>query len=145
MIKSLFLYASLFSSFCFAQEREIAITIDDLPLVASKMSTLHDQLLAMERFTNIVSALVEYKVPATGFVIAGAIERGQWRFLEQFRHAGFLLGNHTYSHYNLNQMSAEQYIADIERAEKNSLLLFLNPNIFVTPTLRKVIQFQSRR
>ncbi|KTD25634.1 MULTISPECIES: polysaccharide deacetylase family protein [Legionella] len=135
MIKSLFLYASLFSSFCFAQEREIAITIDDLPLVASKMSTLHDQLLAMERFTNIVSALVEYKVPATGFVIAGAIERGQWRFLEQFRHAGFLLGNHTYSHYNLNQMSAEQYIADIERAEKKLSPLISKPKYFRYPYL----------
>lgn len=135
MIKSLFIYATLFSSLSFAQEREIAITLDDLPLVASKMNTIHDQLLATGRFANIVQALSKYKVPTTGFVIAGAIQRGQWGFLEQFRQAGFMLGNHTYSHYNLNHRSAEEYIMDIDRADKLLAPIMTNPKYFRYPYL----------
>lgn len=118
MLKLLFFYMVLFSSACFAQEREIAITIDDLPLVASRMDSASNRQLAQERFTRIIEALTKYKVPVTGFVIAGAIAKGQQAFLKQFRQAGFKLGNHTYSHYNLNEMSAKEYIADIDHADK---------------------------
>ena len=111
-MRKLYLFCLLFSSFtCLAETHEIAITIDDLPLVASKMDTPGNQQRSTERFNKIVEALTQNKVPATGFVIAGAIAKGQWAFLEQFRNAGFDLGNHTYSHYNLNQMNAEKYIA----------------------------------
>jgi peptidoglycan/xylan/chitin deacetylase (PgdA/CDA1 family) len=135
MLKLLFIYTALFSSLCFAGDREIAITIDDLPLVASQMNTPNNQQRSRERFTKIVEAFTKYKVPATGFVIAGAIEKGQWAFLEQFRQAGFMLGNHTYSHYNLNQMSAEKYIADIERADKILAPIMTEPRYFRYPYL----------
>ncbi|KTC87490.1 MULTISPECIES: polysaccharide deacetylase family protein [Legionella] len=135
MIKLLFIWASLMSSLCLAQGREIAITIDDLPLVASKMNTMNDQLLAMERFARIVEAFTLYKVPATGFVIAGSIAKGQWVFLDQFRHAGLTLGNHTYSHYNLNEISAEKYIADIDRADKILAPVISEPKYFRYPYL----------
>ena len=118
MNKFLFIPLTIYSSLCCAQEHEIAITLDDLPLVASKMNTPANQERSTERFNNIVQALVKYKVPATGFVIGGAIGKGQWSFLEEFRNAGFTIGNHTYSHYNLNAMSADKYIADIARADK---------------------------
>lgn len=130
-----FLFTALFSSVCFAQEREIAITMDDLPLVASRMNTPANKQRATERFMQIVQAFQKYKVPVTGFVIAGAIEKGQWEFLEQFRQAGFMLGNHTYSHYNLNQMSAEKYIADIERADKILAPILTTPKYFRYPYL----------
>ncbi|WP_051555109.1 polysaccharide deacetylase family protein [Legionella fairfieldensis] len=135
MIKLLALSAILFSSWCFAQVREIAITLDDLPLVASKMNTPENQLLARKRFNNIVQAFTKYQVPVTGFVIAGAIEQGQWAFLEQFRQAGFLLGNHTYSHYNLNQTNANEYIADIDRADKILAPILTEPKYFRYPYL----------
>jgi peptidoglycan/xylan/chitin deacetylase (PgdA/CDA1 family) len=125
----------LFSSLCCAQEREIAITIDDLPLVASMMNTPANQKRSIDRFTQIVQTFEKYKVPVVGFVIAGAIEKGQWSFLEQFRQAGFMLGNHTYSHYNLNQMSAEKYIADIERADKILAPIMSTPKYFRYPYL----------
>ena len=135
MFKLFCFYLALFSSLCFAQEREIAITIDDLPLVASKMNTAANQKRATDRFTNIVNAFVTYKVPATGFVIAGAIEKGQKAFLEQFLKAGLTLGNHTYSHYNLNAMSAEKYIADIDRADKILAPIISTPKYFRYPYL----------
>ncbi len=125
----------LLISQCFAQTREIAITIDDLPLVASKMNTPGNQQRSTERFMRIIAALTENKVPATGFVIAGAIAEGQWAFLEAFRNAGFSIGNHTYSHYNLNSMSAEKYIADLDRADKILTPLMTEPKYFRYPYL----------
>jgi peptidoglycan-N-acetylglucosamine deacetylase len=129
------LFLSLAVSTCFGQVKEIALTIDDLPLVASKMDTPGNQQRSTERFNKIVEALTENKIPATGFVIAGAIAKGQWAFLEQFRNAGFALGNHTYSHYNLNQMSAEKYIADVAKADKILAPLLTEPKYFRYPYL----------
>lgn len=135
MRKLHFLILLFFTCSCFSQTREIAITIDDLPLVASKMNTPGNQQRATERFSKIIQALTDNKVPATGFVIAGAIGKGQWTFLEQFRDAGFMLGNHSYSHYNLNQMRAERYIADLERADKILAPLLTEPKYFRYPYL----------
>lgn len=135
MKKLNFLFLLFFVCNCFAQTKEIAITIDDLPLVASKMNTPGNQQRATERFNKIIEALTENQVPATGFVIAGSIANGQWAFLEAFRKAGFMVGNHTYSHYNLNQMSAEKYIADLDRADKMLAPLLTEPKYFRYPYL----------
>ncbi|CAM2965551.1 polysaccharide deacetylase [Legionella steigerwaltii] len=135
MLKLVFLFIALFSSVCFADEKEIAITMDDLPLVASRMNTPGNRQRTTERFTQIVQTFQKYKVPVIGFVIAGAIEKGQWAFLEQFRKAGFMLGNHTYSHYDLDQISAEKYIADIDRADKILTPIMTNPKYFRYPYL----------
>lgn len=135
-MRNLYCVVMLLCAFnCFGQEREIAITIDDLPLVASKMDTPANQQRAMERFTSIVQAFAENKVPATGFVIAGSIGKGQMAFLQQFLDAGLSLGNHTYSHYNLNQKSADKYIADIDRADKILSPLLTTPKYFRYPYL----------
>jgi peptidoglycan/xylan/chitin deacetylase (PgdA/CDA1 family) len=135
MLKLLFLCITLFSSLCFAEEREIAITMDDLPLVASRMNTSGNIQRSTERFNQIVETFQKYKVPVIGFVIAGAIEKGQWAFLEQFRKAGFMLGNHTYSHYDLDQVSAEKYINDIDRADKILAPILTSPKYFRYPYL----------
>ncbi|MBA2651187.1 MAG: polysaccharide deacetylase family protein [Tatlockia sp.] len=135
MRKLYFLCVLLTSFTCFGQTREIALTIDDLPLVASKMDTAGNQQRATERFNKIIEALTINKIPATGFVIAGAIANGQWDFLEQFKKAGFEVGNHTYSHYNLNQMSAEKYIADLDKADKILTPLLTEPKYFRYPYL----------
>lgn len=124
-----------FACNCFGQTQEIAITIDDLPLVGSRMNTPGNQQRSTERFMKIIQALTENQVPATGFVIAGAIEKGQWEFLEQFRHAGLMIGNHTYSHYNLNQTNVDKYIADVERADKVLAPLLAEPKYFRYPYL----------
>lgn len=120
---------------CAAQTREIAVTIDDLPLVASKMDNPANRQRSTERFMKIIQAFTDNKVPATGFVISGAIEKGQWEFLEQFRNAGLMIGNHTYSHKSLNQIGAEKYIADIDRADKVIAPLLTEPHYFRYPYL----------
>ncbi len=115
--------------------REIAITLDDLPLVGS---TGHNEAALRrehDRFYRIIDTLVENQVPATGFVIAGSIGKGQWEFLEAFHDAGFTIGNHTYSHANLNSMSSEKYIENVARADKILNPLMSHPRYFRYPYL----------
>lgn len=115
--------------------REVAITIDDLPFVGSANNK--DSALKREhdRFLKILDTLVENQVPATGFVIAGSIERGQWELLEAFHNAGFTIGNHTYTHANLNTTSADKYIENIDRADKRLDKLMSHPRYFRYPYL----------
>jgi len=134
-LNAIWLLSLLVSWDCFAETKEITITIDDLPLVASKMNTPGNQQRSTERFMRIIQALSENNVPATGFVIAGSIGHGQWAFLEQFRNAGFMIGNHTYSHQDLNHMSAETYIADVARADRILAPLMTEPKYFRYPYL----------
>ncbi len=134
--KGLVLAASifLFNPAIFA-ENEIAITIDDLPFVGSGTNTPNNYKRTQERFMAIVNALVENQVPATGFVIGGAIAKNEWEFLEAFRNQGFNLGNHTYTHRSLNSESADKYIADIERADTRLTPIMTEPKYFRYPYL----------
>lgn len=121
---------------CFAtEEREIAITIDDLPFVGSGTNTPASLKRTQDRFMAIVKALVDNQVPATGFVIGGAVAKNEWDFLETFRNQGFTLGNHTYTHKSLGGMSADKYIADIERADNKLAQIMTEPKYFRYPYL----------
>ncbi|RUR07720.1 polysaccharide deacetylase family protein [Legionella sp. km772] len=124
-----FLNSNLFA------ENEIAITIDDLPFVGSGTSTPANLKRTQERFMAIVNALVENQVPATGFVIGGAIAKNEWEFLEIFRNQGFNVGNHTYTHRSLNSESADKYIADIDRADNRLSPVMTEPKYFRYPYL----------
>ena len=131
---ALFLFASL-TNISFAQEREIAITIDDLPFVGTNSNDEGNLKRSHDRFMQIVQALIDNHVPAIGFVIAGSIGKGQWQLLEEFRKDGFDLGNHTYTHANLNRISADQYITEIERADKKLEPVMTQPKYFRYPYL----------
>lgn len=127
----------LFNLPCFAEEEqnEIAITIDDLPFVGSGTSTPSNLKRTQDRFMALVNTLVEKQVPATGFVIGGAIAKNEWDLLQSFRDHGLSIGNHTYTHRSLNGMSADQYIADIDRADKRLSSIVTEPKYFRFPYL----------
>lgn len=129
------LITSTLSNSCFAFEREIAITIDDLPFVGTTNNNPAKLQREHDRFMSILQALVDNKVPATGFVIAGTIEKDQMELLEAFKNAGFIIGNHTYSHANLNTTTAEKYIANVEHADKILAPLMTSPKYFRYPYL----------
>lgn len=138
MLKHLLGVASLFlilNHQCFAEDHEIAITIDDLPFVGSGTSTPGNLKRTQERFMAIVNTLVENQVPATGFAIGGAIAKNEWELLEIFRNQGFSIGNHTYKHRSLNSMTAENYIADIEKADTVLSPVMTEPKYFRYPYL----------
>ena len=129
------LIGTLASSCCFAMEREIALTIDDLPFVGSNNKNANSVKRSNDRIQSIIQALVDHKIPATGFIIGEAVTKEQLPLLEEFRANGIALGNHTWSHKSLNNLSAENYIADIDRADKKLTPLLTEPKYFRYPYL----------
>ncbi|MCX7117187.1 MAG: polysaccharide deacetylase family protein [Legionellales bacterium] len=110
----------------FAQGRELALTIDDLPFVGESKN-FHLNL--------ILDALKGADIPATGFVIAKEVTASTMETLKKFHGAGLTLGNHTRSHANLNNMSSQAYINDIASADVILSELLTRPKFFRYPYL----------
>lgn len=126
---------SLSSFQIFAQTREIAITIDDLPFVGTTHNKPGNLKREEERFLRILDSIKAHNVPVTGFVVAGTIEKDQWQLLEEFHQAGLTIGNHTHTHANLNHTNAQKYIDDIDKADKVLTPLMNGPKFFRYPYL----------
>jgi peptidoglycan/xylan/chitin deacetylase (PgdA/CDA1 family) len=108
--------------------REVAVTFDDLPAPSdSVVSYTPEALQAMT--ARLLAALKENHIPAIGFVNEDKLDRGDFKqrvdLLKMWLNAGFLLGNHTYSHPDLDSMSLASYELDFLRGEQvtDSLLL----------------------
>jgi peptidoglycan/xylan/chitin deacetylase (PgdA/CDA1 family) len=103
--------------------REIAITIDDLPLAA----TLNQDLVRGRQATrDLVAALTRHRVPAIGFVNEIKLEDGgrvnpeRVALLRQWIDAGLELGNHTRTHPDLHRVPLEEFKADLLAGEKTT-------------------------
>jgi peptidoglycan/xylan/chitin deacetylase (PgdA/CDA1 family) len=102
------------------QTRTMAVTIDDLPYVASAEQPF---LVNAQRTTRqMLSALQAHRAPAVGFVNEGKLQMTGERdarvaLLQQWLDAGMTLGNHTYSHPDFNQRTVEQFQDDIIKGE----------------------------
>jgi peptidoglycan/xylan/chitin deacetylase (PgdA/CDA1 family) len=99
-----------------AQAQEIAFTFDDLPA--------HSILPPGESRLDVANSLIqtwktEKMPPVYGFVNGIRIEQEPQSaaVLPAWRAAGFPLGNHTWSHMNLNQNSAADFEADTAKNE----------------------------
>ncbi len=114
---------------------EIAITIDDLPFVSASYKNEAALKRTHDRFMSMVQALEDNRVPATGFVIGSAIGTGDWELLKAFHDAGFVLGNHTYSHLNLDRSNVDQYITGIAKTDKVLTPFLSQPKYFRYPYL----------
>lgn len=99
-----------------APSREVAITIDDLPLAGAGGSC---DLERLKRFTaTLLEPIRADRIPITGFVNENKC-RGDLRgILDMWLDAGAHLGNHTYSHPDLNNTPLAQYQADVIRGEE---------------------------
>ena len=101
--------------------REIAITIDDLPV-----NYMTDRGVAgWESVTaRLLDALRGHDVPAIGFVNLGKLydedgplDERRLALLESWLEAGFDLGNHTFSHLDLHKTSLTDFTKDMLREE----------------------------
>ena len=93
-----------------AAQRSVAITIDDLPFTGANRSLP----AAQQATTRILDALKQARVPAIGFVNESKIhipgERdARTALLQQWIDAGLTLGNHTFSHDDLNKQPLAQF------------------------------------
>jgi peptidoglycan-N-acetylglucosamine deacetylase len=99
-----------------AQARTVAITVDDLPYAgegsAPDAEAINKQLL---------NAFQTHHVPVTGFVVQQRVEslgsdRGT-NLLRQWTKQGLDLGNHTWSHSDVNDLSVARIEDEIVRGE----------------------------
>jgi peptidoglycan/xylan/chitin deacetylase (PgdA/CDA1 family) len=135
-ISTLWLLFSLFGgiSLLTAQtstQRQIAITIDDLP-AGSAVSMTGAEITEMT--TKMLTTLRDQKIPAVGFVN----ERKLYKFgevderikaLSMWLDYGFELGNHTFAHTSLNRGGLKEWEEDIVRGETVTRLLFAQHNM----------------
>jgi peptidoglycan/xylan/chitin deacetylase (PgdA/CDA1 family) len=99
--------------------RFVAVTIDDLPVV----STRRDLRTRQEITKNLLKHIKKAKVPAIGFVnenklyTEGGRDEAQVDLLRAWLDANLELGNHTFSHVNIANVSLEKYKDEILRGE----------------------------
>lgn len=101
-------------------DRRIAVTIDDLPwarvdeIVPADLQARHAALLAQLRQAH---------VPVVGFVnenkleVDGQVQPARVQMLRDWLDAGYVLGNHTYSHMDLNAKGVAAFQQDFLRGE----------------------------
>jgi len=121
-VRSLFLGFIITAAFASANaqnRRQIAITIDDLPVVSTRTDLRNRQLITRK----LLAQIKRQRVPAIGFVNENKLYSGekvdeqQVDLLRSWLDAGLDLGNHTYSHRSLNTISLEEYKADFLHGE----------------------------
>ena len=106
-----------------AGRRQVAVTFDDLPATAGDLEE-------MRRVTSrLLESVKRNGVPAVGFVNERKlfVARGQadarTGLLRAWLDAGLELGNHTYSHINLQKVPLEEYKEDVIRGETVTRML----------------------
>jgi peptidoglycan/xylan/chitin deacetylase (PgdA/CDA1 family) len=111
----------LWSLSAFAQNRTVAITVDDLPYASVNAVSPSDAVVAREINRKILSAMRLHHAPVTGFVIQKGIEdlgpTATIPILRNWTRDKFDLGNHTYSHQDANQLSLTELKNEILKGE----------------------------
>jgi peptidoglycan/xylan/chitin deacetylase (PgdA/CDA1 family) len=144
-----------------AVDRRMAVTFDDLPgpaagLVSNAVPDLR------ENTRKLLAHFREHDVPVVGFVNEGKLFQpgesekdaaARTAVLDMWLEAGFDLGNHTYSHHNLNRTPLEEFEADVVKGEavttrllaarQRKLRYFRHPFLHVGLDLEKRRAFEA--
>ncbi|GAB3707141.1 polysaccharide deacetylase family protein [Spirosoma flavus] len=125
-------------------QKQIAITIDDLPTVSSYYVTLDGQKQLTQK---LLAHCATFQVPAIGFVIAGKLQHDAQpdpnaiKLLSMWLNAGLELGNHTFAHKDYNLVTFEEMKNDVISGENMVKNLVQNQRkpfrFFRHPYLRK--------
>src|SRR5438046_4262460 len=95
-----------------AARPQIAITIDDLPVHAP----YPPGLTPLEVNRQMIAGLKAGHVPATAFVNAVNVkDSATLEALREWRAAGFVLGNHTWSHPHLSEMTIAEFETELTK------------------------------
>ncbi len=137
-----------------AQTKEIAITIDDLPLNGKQF-----ELARLRAMTNkLLAAIKRENIPVVGFVnesllyVSGETD-ARIALLRQWSNAGVELGNHTFSHVGFKDTPLAQYEDDFVRGETVTRAVmkennvkpryFRHPFLQMGPTLEEEESFEK--
>jgi peptidoglycan/xylan/chitin deacetylase (PgdA/CDA1 family) len=138
-----------------AAQHSVAITIDDLPRGGDGGPRDLASVRAMTE--KLLQPFREQRIPVIGFVNEGRPvdfgRDGLREVLAIWLDAGADLGNHSYSHLNVNRLPLEQFTADITRGEPlvrellaergRTLEYFRHPFLFTGPTAGTKAALQS--
>jgi len=129
MIKRLLLVLFVFDLTAFCQapklDRQVAVTIDDLPAGMADRLPASD-ITAMT--TKLLTTLRDQKIPVVGFVNEkklykpGEVDE-RIKVLQMWLDYGFELGNHTFSHMSLNQRELKDWEDDVIQGESVTRML----------------------
>lgn len=102
--------------------RKIAITFDDLPAVSVPASATCDLAALKASTAKLLATLTARAVPVIGFVNEGRICKSLGpdalpSLLSMWLDAGAELGNHTFSHVDIDATTVDAYEGDIIRGE----------------------------
>jgi peptidoglycan/xylan/chitin deacetylase (PgdA/CDA1 family) len=134
-----------------APQRQIAITIDDLPAAAAPGMTGAE---IREMTTKLLATLKQQQVAAVGFVNERKLYKlgevdDRIQALNQWLDAGFELGNHTYQHTSLDNNSLSAWEEDVIRGESVTKILQaqhkMKMRYFRHPFLHTGRDLQTRR
>jgi peptidoglycan/xylan/chitin deacetylase (PgdA/CDA1 family) len=99
-----------------AAAQELALTFDDLP----SHGLLPPGMTRLDVAKSIIATLKAANAPQVyGFINAVKLEQvpEDTAVLKEWRSAGYMLGNHTYSHMSLNDNTVESFEKDIAKNE----------------------------
>lgn len=111
-------------------DRQVAITIDDLPAAANSMPapTITDMT------SRLLATLQQQKIPVVGFVNEKKLYK--WgevderiKALQMWLDAGYELGNHTFSHASLNKVGLKEWEDEVVEGEPVIRLLLAQHNM----------------
>jgi peptidoglycan/xylan/chitin deacetylase (PgdA/CDA1 family) len=131
-------------------KNQVSITFDDLP-------SSNDQSTYV--IPRLIKTLNKHRVPAHGFVNEGKLFDGgkldsdKVNLLENWLDQGLYLGNHSYSHVNIEEVTLAEYKTDILKGEKitkqllknrsESIKYYRHPYLRTGPTLKTKIELDS--
>ena len=102
-------------------QRFVAVTFDDLPVITDR----DDDGVKLNTTNKLLASITKNKIPTIGFVnenqlfndVTGQLNASELHLLRAWLKNGLELGNHTYSHINLNELGLAAYEADVVRGE----------------------------
>ncbi len=132
-------------------DRQVAVTIDDLPAGMADRLPAAD-ITAMTK--KLLGTLHDQKIPVVGFVNEkklyklGEVDE-RIKVLQMWLDAGFELGNHTFSHASLNQVELKDWEDEVVQGESVTRMLLAQRKMklryFRHPYLDTGRDLQTRR